>query len=108
MEVGEPGKPRVYNFLVHKLRPLPFQQIFSRVTPVVGVLTGPLNTRHQGVKILVSTNRKRPHGTGTKTPSIFQVKYSVLYQHRLMKEPFERFHLISPEQGVNCVSLPCR
>jgi hypothetical protein len=23
--VGEPGKPRIYNFLVHKLGPLPFQ-----------------------------------------------------------------------------------
>jgi hypothetical protein len=26
MEVGEPGKLRIYEFLAHKLGPLPFQQ----------------------------------------------------------------------------------
>jgi hypothetical protein len=32
MEIGEPGKPRVYNFLVvGKLRPLPFQ--LKRIQP---------------------------------------------------------------------------
>jgi hypothetical protein len=30
MEVGEPGKLRIYEFLAHKLGPLPFQQKATR------------------------------------------------------------------------------
>jgi hypothetical protein len=30
MEVGEPGKLYIYDFLAHKLGPLPFQQYFCQ------------------------------------------------------------------------------
>jgi hypothetical protein len=75
MEVGEPGKLRIYQFLAHKLGPLPFQH--TSCHPHIQV------TRRHKLPHSHSTLPDAPRNSSRLPPTEHQHQYSTTPQERL-------------------------